>query len=130
MHRGGMGRSSTHPTRSTLPTFRFVFGLVQLSLLSFLSDRPSPRCPLVPFQTNAAQLGDQPLGEFLHVAGLMVPLYAPRAAEVALYGNDAASLATCEGEGRGPAETGFGFCDTSNITKGWGFQCVCGGVSL
>ncbi|GLC47538.1 hypothetical protein PLESTB_001403000 [Pleodorina starrii] len=47
-------------------------------------------------KTNAAPLGDQPLGEFLHVAGLLVPLYAPRAAEVALYGKEAASLATAQ----------------------------------
>ncbi len=45
-------------------------------------------------QTNAAPIGDQPLGEFLHVAGLLVPLYAGRAAEVALFGKDGASLAT------------------------------------
>ncbi|GLI69609.1 hypothetical protein VaNZ11_014276 [Volvox africanus] len=47
-------------------------------------------------KTNAAPLGGQALGEFLHVAGLLIPLYAPRAAEVALYGKDAASLATAQ----------------------------------
>ncbi len=47
-------------------------------------------CP----QVNAATIGDERLGEFLHVAGLLVPLYSPRAAEVAMYGADAASLAT------------------------------------
>jgi len=45
-------------------------------------------------KVNAATIGDQRLGEFLHVAGLLVPLYAPRATEVAFYGPDAASLAT------------------------------------
>ena len=45
-------------------------------------------------QTNAAVVGDEPLGEFAHVAGLLVPLYAGRAAEVALFGKDGASLAT------------------------------------
>jgi cell division protease FtsH len=39
-------------------------------------------------------VGDEPLGEWLHVASLLLPLYAPRAAEVAAYGPDGASLAT------------------------------------
>ncbi|EFJ40530.1 hypothetical protein VOLCADRAFT_121711 [Volvox carteri f. nagariensis] len=47
-------------------------------------------------KTNAASLGNEALGEFLHVASLLVPLYAPRAAEVALYGKEAASLATAQ----------------------------------
>ena len=45
-------------------------------------------------QVNAAEVGDEPLGEFFHVAGLLIPLYAPRAWEVAEYGPDGASLAT------------------------------------
>ncbi|PNW85891.1 hypothetical protein CHLRE_03g201100v5 [Chlamydomonas reinhardtii] len=48
------------------------------------------------FKTNAAVVGDEPLGEFAHVAGLLVPLYAGRAAEVALFGKDGASLATAQ----------------------------------
>ncbi|WIA18809.1 hypothetical protein OEZ85_003491 [Tetradesmus obliquus] len=43
---------------------------------------------------NAAEVGDEPLGEFLHVASLLIPLYAARAWEVAEHGPDAASLAT------------------------------------
>lgn len=39
-------------------------------------------------------MGDEPLGEFLHVASLLIPLYAPRAWEVMEYGPDGASLAT------------------------------------
>jgi hypothetical protein len=49
---------------------------------------------LRPLQVNAAEVGDEPLGEFLHVASLLVPLYAPRAWEVMEYGPDGASLAT------------------------------------
>lgn len=49
-----------------------------------------PPCP----QVNAATVGDQHLGEFFHVASMLVPLYAPRAAEVAFFGPDGASLAT------------------------------------
>jgi len=45
-------------------------------------------------KVNAATTPDQPLGEFRHVAGLLVPLYTPRAAEVAFFGPDGASLAT------------------------------------
>lgn len=45
-------------------------------------------------QVNAAEVGDEPLGEFFHVAGLLIPLYAPRAWEVMEYGADGASLAT------------------------------------
>lgn len=39
-------------------------------------------------------MGAEPLGEFLHVAGLLLPLYAPRALEVQLFGLEGASLAT------------------------------------
>lgn len=39
-------------------------------------------------------MGDEPLGEFLHVASLLIPLYTPRAWEVMEYGPDGASLAT------------------------------------
>lgn len=39
-------------------------------------------------------VGSEKLGEFLHVASLLQPLYAPRAAEIAFYGEQAASLAT------------------------------------
>jgi cell division protease FtsH len=39
-------------------------------------------------------VGDEPLGEFFHVASLLIPLYAPRAWEVMEYGADGASLAT------------------------------------
>jgi hypothetical protein len=49
-----------------------------------------------PPQVNAAEVGDEPLGEWLHVAGLLLPLYAPRALEVELFGPDAASLATAQ----------------------------------
>jgi hypothetical protein len=45
-------------------------------------------------QVNAAAVDDQPLGEFAHVAGLLVPLYAARAWEVAVHGPGGASLAT------------------------------------
>ncbi|KAL6751221.1 FtsH-like AAA+ protein [Haematococcus lacustris] len=45
-------------------------------------------------KVNAATIGDQHLGEFLHLVNLLVPMYAPRAAEVAEYGPDAASLAS------------------------------------
>ncbi|GFR40632.1 hypothetical protein Agub_g1214 [Astrephomene gubernaculifera] len=48
------------------------------------------------YKTNAAPVGSEPLGEFLHVAGLLVPLYAGRALEVALYGREGASLATAQ----------------------------------
>ncbi|KAG2494742.1 hypothetical protein HYH03_006989 [Edaphochlamys debaryana] len=48
------------------------------------------------FKSNAAHVGSEPLGEFAHVAGLLVPLYAPRAAEVALFGKEGASLATAQ----------------------------------
>jgi len=43
---------------------------------------------------NAAAVGDQALGEFLHVAGMLVPLYAPRALELAMFGPEGCSLAT------------------------------------
>ncbi len=39
-------------------------------------------------------MGDTPLGEWFHVAGLILPLYAPRAAELAFFGPEGASLAT------------------------------------
>ena len=39
-------------------------------------------------------MGDEPLGEWFHVASLLLPLYAPRAFEIAEWGPDAASLAT------------------------------------
>jgi hypothetical protein len=45
-------------------------------------------------QVNAAEVGDEPLGEFYHVASLLIPLYAARAWEVAEHGPQAASLAT------------------------------------
>jgi cell division protease FtsH len=45
-------------------------------------------------QVNAAEVGDEPLGEFFHVASLLIPLYAARAWEVAEHGPQAASLAT------------------------------------
>lgn len=45
-------------------------------------------------QTNAATIGSERLGEFKHLSSLLQPLYAPRAAEVALFGADSASLAT------------------------------------
>ncbi len=48
----------------------------------------------MPPQVNAAAVGDQKLGEFLQVAGMLLPLYAPRAAEVVFFGPDSASLAT------------------------------------
>ncbi|KIZ04815.1 cell division protease FtsH [Monoraphidium neglectum] len=46
------------------------------------------------FKVNAAVVGDEPLGEWFHVAGLLLPLYAPRAFETDTWGPDAASLAT------------------------------------
>lgn len=46
------------------------------------------------FKVNAATMGEHHMGEFLHMAALLVPLYAPRAAELELYGADSASLAT------------------------------------
>lgn len=45
-------------------------------------------------KVNAATTPDQPLGEFRHIAAMLVPLYTPRAAEVTYYGEGAASLAT------------------------------------
>jgi len=39
-------------------------------------------------------VGDEPLGEWFHIVGLLLPLYAPRALEVEMFGPDAASLAT------------------------------------
>lgn len=39
-------------------------------------------------------VGDEPLGEFYHVASLLIPLYAARAWEVLEHGPEAASLAT------------------------------------
>lgn len=50
---------------------------------------------LSPFtQTNAATIGDERLGEFVHVSSMLVPLYAPRALELAMYGQEGVSLAT------------------------------------
>ena len=46
------------------------------------------------FKVNAAEVGSEPLGEWLHVAGLLLPLYAPRALEIEAFGPDGASLAT------------------------------------
>lgn len=46
------------------------------------------------FKVNAAEVGDEPLGEFLHVASLLMPLYAPRACELTLFGKEGTSLAT------------------------------------
>jgi len=45
-------------------------------------------------KTNAASIGDERLGEFLHVASLLIPLYAPRACELAFFGKEGVSLAT------------------------------------
>lgn len=45
-------------------------------------------------QVNAASIDDQPLGNFLHVASLLVPLYSSRAAELAFFGPDGVSLAS------------------------------------
>jgi len=45
-------------------------------------------------KVNAAPIGDQPLGNFLHVAGMLVPLYSSRAAELAFFGPDGVSLAS------------------------------------
>jgi hypothetical protein len=42
-------------------------------------------------QVNAAEVGDVPLGEFLHVASLLVPLYAARAWEVLAHGPEVSS---------------------------------------
>eukprot|EP00879_Flechtneria_rotunda_P028369 GHRR01030473.1.p1 GENE.GHRR01030473.1~~GHRR01030473.1.p1 ORF type:complete len:319 (+),score=89.91 GHRR01030473.1:118-957(+) len=46
------------------------------------------------YKVNAAEVGNEPLGEFYHVASLLIPLYAPRAWEVQQYGPEQASLAT------------------------------------
>eukprot|EP00983_Pelagomonas_calceolata_P117760 1160443-Pelagomonas_calceolata.AAC.12 len=48
----------------------------------------------ISMQVNAAPIGDQPLGNFLHVAGMLVPLYSSRAAELAFFGPDGVSLAS------------------------------------
>ena len=45
-------------------------------------------------QTNAATIGDMRLGEFGHLSSLLLPLYSPRAAELAFFGKDGVSLAT------------------------------------
>eukprot|EP00798_Chlamydomonas_sp_ICE-L_P009428 gene9428-4069_t len=45
-------------------------------------------------KVNAATIGDQRLGEFFHCASLLIPLYAPRATELAFFGSEAVSLAT------------------------------------
>jgi hypothetical protein len=55
--------------------------------------------PLIPNpaptpQVNAAEIGEERLGEFLHVASMLQPLYAGRALELELLGADQASLAT------------------------------------
>ena len=39
-------------------------------------------------------IGSERLGQFSHLSSMLLPLYAPRAAEVAFFGKDAASLAT------------------------------------
>lgn len=52
---------------------------------------PPPPCPP---QVNAAEIGEERLGEFLHVASMLQPLYAGRALELELLGVDQASLAT------------------------------------
>ncbi len=70
--------------------------------MKFPAAYPSPPpLPVAPFpppaapQVNAAVTpADMNMGEFVHIAALLVPLYAPRAAELALYGPEAASLAT------------------------------------
>jgi hypothetical protein len=59
---------------------------------AFVAREPPLLCLLL--QVNAAEVGDEPLGEFFHVASLLIPLYAPRAWEVMEYGADGASLAT------------------------------------
>lgn len=46
------------------------------------------------FKVNAAPVGDEKLGEFFHVASMMIPLYAPRACELVMFGRDDCSLAT------------------------------------
>jgi hypothetical protein len=38
------------------------------------------------FKTNAAEVKGERLGEFFHLACLLLPLYAPRAAEMAFFG--------------------------------------------
>ena len=45
---------------------------------------------------NAAAVGDEPLGEFYHIASMILPLYAPRAFEWTMYGPDGCSLATAQ----------------------------------
>jgi len=45
-------------------------------------------------QVNASNTGPQPMGQFLHVASLLVPLYASRAAELEFFGPDGVSLAS------------------------------------
>ena len=53
------------------------------------------------FKTNAAafEAGPERLGELLHVASLLLPLYAPRIFEMWEYGRDGASLASAAGLG-------------------------------
>jgi cell division protease FtsH len=48
------------------------------------------------FKTNAASVpaGPERLNEFMHIASLLIPLYAPRIFELWEYGPDGASLAT------------------------------------
>lgn len=46
------------------------------------------------FKTNAAVIGNEKLGEFYHLTCLLLPLYAPRAAELALFGPSGVSLVT------------------------------------
>jgi hypothetical protein len=73
---------ATEPGRSAQPA--------HASLPAPPNPPPSPNKP----QVNAAEVGDEPLGEWFHVAGMLLPLYAPRAAELEAYGPDGASLAT------------------------------------
>ena len=43
-------------------------------------------CPCYCRQVNAAEVGSEPLGEFLHIASMLVPLYTPRATELVMFG--------------------------------------------
>jgi hypothetical protein len=80
------GSSSSLPPRPARPAC-----LCPPSQLSATSPRTcTPRSP----QVNAARIGAEPLGEFLHVASLLQPLYAGRALELEMFGKDQASLAT------------------------------------
>jgi hypothetical protein len=89
----------THSQHAALSCLRWLKHSIFPPDLNF-AQSPNPAslncCSLthINLQVNAAEVGDEPLGEFLHVASLLVPLYAPRAWEVMEYGPDGASLAT------------------------------------